>query len=222
RAAIGTWIGFLDADDRWAPTFAARVRAACDADDARAGHAGVRLIDEEGRPLGERLEGRGGRALIDLVTHRRPVFVSGGSGLLVERALLDEIGGFEETLSTSADWDLYRRVAERTWLAWVAEPLVEYRLHGGQMHTNLERWERDMQRALKRALAGRGTDWTPALRREAWGRLYRQFAGARFREGSYGRCLAWAARALTAHPAEFAYFLGVLGRRRGPGAGGRV
>jgi hypothetical protein len=60
--------------------------------------------------------------------------------VLVRRTLVDAVGGFDERLRRSEDWDLWLRLGRRgaRW-ALVDEPLAEYRLHSGQKHRDTPR-----------------------------------------------------------------------------------
>ncbi len=202
-AAQGAWVAFLDADDAWEPTKLEEQMAVARDPSLSAVHCGATLMDAQGRATGRVLRGRGGMALEDLLSFRREVCVTGGSGLLVRRSTLDEVGGFYEGLSTSADWDLYRRLAASGPLGYVDSPLVRYRLHEGQMHRDLGRFRRDMTVAMQRAVAAH-----PTLRRRAWGGLYRVFAGSEAWAGHWLAALGWGARSVWSWPPEAAYLLG--------------
>lgn len=61
----------------------------------------------------------------------------GGSGVLVERALLEETGWFDPALRNLADWDLYIRLALHAPLAPVRKPLLAYVRHAQGMSRGL-------------------------------------------------------------------------------------
>lgn len=73
---------------------------------------------------------------------------------IVQRALLLEVGPFDERLSTSADADLAFRLSRRHQVAAVDDVLVAYRTHSTQMHLNLDVVERDMELLLRERLVG--------------------------------------------------------------------
>ena len=60
------------------------------------------------------------------------------------KSLFREAGGFDTRLSTAADRDLWIRLAARTRIGHIAEPLARYRHHTGQMHMNIDAMEHDL------------------------------------------------------------------------------
>ena len=209
------WCAFLDADDVWElEKLEAQMALATGGGEFTGVHCGARLVGPREEALGVR-KGKGGDVLEDLVLFRDEVVVSGGSGLLASTALLRRMSGFREDLSTSADWDLYRRLAARGPLGYVPAPFVRYRIHGGNMHRDLDLFEGDMTYALRLAFQEAPLDRSSgALRRRAFGSLYRIFAGARFQEGSLFRFSWWAIRSLALWPRGVTYFLAYPKRRR--------
>lgn len=53
--------------------------------------------------------------------------------------ILKETGGYDESLPYE-DYDLWLRLTRRHRLAYVDEPTVEYRLHGGNFHLKFAQW----------------------------------------------------------------------------------
>lgn len=134
--ARGTHVAFLDADDVWLPHKLARQLAALARTGARWGYADAWFVDAEtGRRLGRWSD-----------THPAPegdvarVLLAGNfvtvPTVLAERAVLDAVGGFPETLpgraSISEDWALWLRVAVDHPVAYVAEPCATIRQHPGR------------------------------------------------------------------------------------------
>lgn len=95
---------------------------------------------------------------------------------LTRTALLREIGGFDESLSTSAGLYLTIQLANRGRVAFSNKSLVAYRIHTGQWHSNTEILSKDM--AALRARPLRILDKTPA-RLELWHQAYLEIAKAR-------------------------------------------
>jgi hypothetical protein len=60
-------------------------------------------------------------------------WIAAPSAVVVETALLREVGGFDEDFSSTADWDLWIRLSALASGAAEAEPLLAYVEHGGNM-----------------------------------------------------------------------------------------
>lgn len=211
-AARAPHLAFLDADDLWLPAKLERQAARLE-EDPLLGlvHCGVEEIEEDGRPRRIRLDGREGDVWRAMLLFE-PAILGGGSGVLIPRAIFEEAGGFDPRLSTSADWDLYFRIAARHPVGFVPEVLVRYRIHGGNMHANLAAMEHDMLLAYEKAFAGSGPSLEP-LRRPAYGRLHAVLAGSFFAQGRPWGFLRHAVRALALSPGSAARFLRYPWRR---------
>ena len=134
--------------------------------------------------------------------------------MLITRDCFEKVGGFDERLSTSADWAMTFRLVAGGSLGSIAEPLVDYRLHDANMSSSVDGFERDMLHAFDEILIGPGAD--PALRpmrRRAYANLHRMIAGSYFVAGRRGPFLRHAARSIGSHPSVLPYFLGMLARR---------
>ena len=206
--ASGTLLAFLDADDVWHPRKLER-QAVRFAADPRLGlvHCGVVEVDANGHILRTRLDGMEGWVSREMLLFRRGVILGGGSAAVVPRAVFESVGGFDERLSTSADWDLYYRVGERWPVGFVPEPLVRYRVHAGNMHRNVNAMAADMLGAYAKAFAKEDPE-LHALRRAAYGRLHAMLAGSYFQAGDYARFVRHALASITARPGQVGYFAG--------------
>jgi hypothetical protein len=120
-------------------------------------------------------------------------------------------------MSTSADWDLYYRIARNHKVGFVPEVLLRYRLHGSNMHANIKQMRRDMLLAYEKAFANADADLT-RLRRLAYGRLHTVLAGSFFSAGDYLDFIRHSAIALFLAPQSIGQFAGYpvrTWRRRG-------
>lgn len=128
RAAKGEFIGFLDADDLWMPEKIERSLAPLMAD-PKVGvvYTRVRIHEmDTGRKYLLPQYTLSGMMARELFTECYGVNTS---TLVVRRAALDAIGGFDEEFFRAQDWDLMVRLAEKVEYAHVPEALTERRLH---------------------------------------------------------------------------------------------
>ena len=108
-SAEGDYLAYLDSDNTWVPEFLEAMvgllrgeghRAAYSASELRSEHR----LEYRGRPLHRQVLRE--RNYIDCIT------------LVHERTLIDEAGGFDESLRRVVDWDLLIRLSEVTDLAY--------------------------------------------------------------------------------------------------------
>jgi glycosyl transferase family 2 len=159
RHSAGRWVAFLDADDLWMPTYLARMRklleaggdalgvAYCDAwiyDDRRR-RVARRSAFERYRPAEVPVDPR---AFYLELLEENFIWVAA----CVPRSVLDEVGGFDERLRASEDWNMWLRiVATGRRAAGTTDRLGLYRHSEGQMHADLGRMlegQRDCMRGV--------------------------------------------------------------------------
>jgi glycosyltransferase involved in cell wall biosynthesis len=153
--ATTQWIAFLDSDDEWVPEKLERQMSAL----ARETDYSICHTDEiwirDGRRVnpGKRHAKRGGF----IFQYCLPLCVISPSSVVIERSLLEEVGGFDETLPACEDYDLWLRVCARHPVLFVDESLVIK--HGGhedqlsRRYWGMDRWR---IRALEKII-GSGT-----------------------------------------------------------------
>ena len=214
--ARGESVAFLDADDAWLPAKLAR-----QLDVLRGGGPDVGLVycglyetDEELNVLSERTAPEAEAALRNTLLMEPPVVSISQTGL-VPRDVLDEVGGFDTRLSTSADTEMVLRIGRRYRLVGVPEPLVLYRTHGSQMSSNPDAMEHDMEIILDeffsdRALPGH----LRSLERRARANLHLAVGGARWAVGERSRGARDLGAAFRSHPLRTLSILGGGFRRR--------
>jgi len=207
RESRGEFIAFLDADDVWHPQKLARQMAQITHPAIGLVCCGLQCIDTEGRLLGISVAGRSGNVLKEIALLRWPGAPGLGSTAVIRKACFDRIGMFDVELSTSADWDLWRRLSCHYDTAMVHESLVSYRVHHVSMHRNVDLFKCDMLRAFTRMFADPDAAEIHPLRRQCYGHLYLVLSGSYFHAGQWGKSLAYALRSLLIWPPSLLYLL---------------
>lgn len=128
-AATTPWIAFLDDDDVWAPgKVEGQLAVAGKADFV---YTSLLAFDERSGSLRE-LPAPDPDGLDDAL-HVSNV-IGTPSSVMVRRSALSEVGGFDESLSVLADWDLWLRLAADHRPARCKAALVGYVRHSTNMH----------------------------------------------------------------------------------------
>lgn len=133
RRAHGRYVAFLDDDDEWFPNKIERQMerfvSSNVAGDVALVYCLCVMIDEvRGLEYVRRPKLRRGGVFDELLKDN---FVGGTSNPLIRRACVDEVGGFDEQMESSQDYDLWLRIAQRHPLDYVDEPLYNYYIHDG-------------------------------------------------------------------------------------------
>ena len=200
RLARAPLLAFLDADDLWLPAKLERQLPLFRRDpDLGVAYTRRLVIDEQGREV----------AYEHPPLHRGwvlgPVFRNNAfvcySSTVVRRAVIDDVGPFDEGLPLAVDYDLWLRIARRYRFDYVDEPLVKYRTGHGNLSRRAEERLAVARRIMQRFLdedGGRAL-LSPAEVRRAWAETYYHTALA-LRRRSRLRALPWTLRALAACP----------------------
>jgi hypothetical protein len=154
--ARGEWIMFHDADDWTAPNFLERLLALAASDPAVGVVSCATDIVDDGQTLLKRLPA------FDL-SDPFPVFVRTCAvtsiATLVKRRHVAALGGFDETLQTCEDWDLWQRMARSgIGFATTPEPLSFYRCRPGSLSRRIDAMIRDGVTVI-----GRGFEADPRI-----------------------------------------------------------
>jgi len=168
REATGTHVAFLDSDDVWAPRKLERQIALLAArPQCRWGYTAFRQVDRLGAPLADERARRfaplEGDIFEQLVMHTAEIRTP---SVIVARPLLLEVGGFDESLPSGEDYDLWMRLALRSPVALLDEPLVEVRRHDRNFSINWAIAFDGRDRSLAKLQAAVGPQRRALLRRE--------------------------------------------------------
>ncbi|KZE29113.1 glycosyltransferase [Chelatococcus daeguensis] len=137
RAATGEYVAFLDADDVWMPSKLHTQMGVFARADPRVGvvHCAYQLIDEHGAAIADGYvaePSRKGDIFRDILINDYAVSGS-ASAVVVRRAILDQVGLFDERLFHGADADMWLRLAYVSHFDYAPEPLVALRIHGSSV-----------------------------------------------------------------------------------------
>ncbi len=141
------YLAFLDADDILLKnSISLRVNFLEENKEYPLVHGFEERVDENEAEI-EIEKGQDGHVSKKLLQFREKVIHS-PSSVMVRSRVVEEIGGFNEKLSTSADWEFWLRLSKKGPFGMIPEPINLYRTHTGQMHLNVDAMAKDMHQAL--------------------------------------------------------------------------
>jgi glycosyltransferase involved in cell wall biosynthesis len=207
-ASKGEFIAFLDADDFWIPEkIAKQIDLFQSNPNLGFVHVGVQYVDAQNEPIKDLTDGQEGWVSEEFLLLDRPVVMSGGSGMMMPRRVLEKIGGFDPELSTCADWDLFYRISCIYEFGFLPEILLKYRIHDSNMHGNIQRMEREMLHGYQKAFSKESSK-LQKIKRTAYGNLHKVLAGSYFYAQEYGNFLKHSLISVWLKPSNFIYFGG--------------
>lgn len=131
--AKGDWIAFLDDDDTWLPhKLEKQIRLIQESSSSnRIGliYTGQYMLQEE-TVLGGKIDQADGMVYSYLLFGN---FIGTCSSVMIPKHVFEKVGGFDETLICSQDFDLYLRIAREYEIRSVNEPLIYYRTRPDQI-----------------------------------------------------------------------------------------
>jgi hypothetical protein len=225
----------LDADDAWLPDKLSRQIAVLE-NDPRVGLVYTNNFVVSSAPAGaatRRLhfaEASGHRPYTGLVLPQlaRSNYVT-TSTVVVRRTVLEQVGGYDESLHVCEDWDLWLRIAARFRFDYVDAPLAWVRRHGGNTHLTAGTNVRDSFRVLERIprYAGGWARLGHGVRAHAYAEAHLRAAMSLYMAGDARGALSHVARAITRDPVSLSRIeVGLAVRclallaRRGPRSNG--
>lgn len=201
KAAAGEWVAFLDADDWWLPEkLAAQMALIAREPDIGFCSTSARIVS----PDGEQLElwsdgGLHGNILADLFGANAGVAGS-GSAVLARRDLLTRCGGFDTTLRSVEDIDMWMRLAAISTYACVPEALACILRAPGSMSRNREVMRESALRVMKKNRALLPAAMQGAFWRGCVAGVLTDYAKWRYRDGARGDALRDLAQAMLLAP----------------------
>lgn len=152
REARMPFVAFLDADDRWEPEFLAEaIRRFDELGKSFALIGGnTARIDPNGKPIASRqIKPEADREFTvrDFVLRNRPL----SSSAVARRAIFEECGFFDTTLTSSEDRDMWIRIAMRRRVWFLGRQLASIRRHPQNMSKNATRMKLNSRAVLLKA-----------------------------------------------------------------------
>ncbi len=176
RVSRGKYLAFLDMDDLYLPDKLASQVAILEAHPQAALTFCHRVdVDETLRPFTRHKKPRRvpSDCLREMVTK---CLIRTVGQTLIRRDVFEALGGFDENIVATADWDLYIRLAHRAPVIADPKPRVLCRRHAGQQSQNL--WRMRMGNI---AVLEKTNTWLPHERPDLAGRIRRRLARSYFR-----------------------------------------
>ncbi|MCL1471490.1 glycosyltransferase [Argonema antarcticum] len=168
----GEFIAFLDADDLWTPDkLEAQLKALQENPQAAVAYSWLNVINESSefvRGGNYRTENGDVFAKLFLIP-----FVESGSNPLIRRQSFVDVGGFDESLTASQDYDLYLRLAARYNFVAVPSPQILYRLSSNSMSANVRRQEATSLLVRERAFKESRKPLPPELKQYSIANFYK-------------------------------------------------
>jgi len=211
--AEGRYVAFLDADDLWLPDKLERQLDEIGRNPGiRALQTGAARIDDELQLLWIEPCTRSDDQLWDTLYFRNmPALMS---TLMVERSLLEEVGGFDSSLVILQDWDIAIRLALRGQLHSLPDVLSAYRYFGTSQSANVNIHVEPGLRVLEKAFADPDLPAdVRARRRRAYARFYAMLCGGSIRIRSPRLAVHWGLKAMRTDPRVLDY-IAAFPRRR--------
>ena len=189
EVANGDLVAFLDHDDVWHPTKLAKQLAHFEAEPRLSvTFTGLRRIDRAGASVVQH-EAWSSEPDVVLEKLMRSSIVGPPSTVLIRRAALDQVPRFDEGLALGCDWLMWLSIAAAGMrIGYLADALVDYRWHGGNMSRSERLYFESACEVFDRFFARGNLPEALQQRSSAWRARWHMLAGIRASQAREKRC----------------------------------
>jgi len=200
KLSTAPFIAFLDADDLWMPekleetlkTFRIQPQLGVV-------YTLVEVIDSSGNLIPNVRPWHPVRGEIFRELLFRNQIVGSSSSVLLRRGCIEKVGGFDESLPSCEDWDLWLRISRFFAFDYVARPLVKIRIHERNMHKNTERMVKGKLALMDKVFRESSHTLSP-LKPSAFANIYLTVSHHYMDIGLPGKALRFIFKALVTKP----------------------
>lgn len=203
KRARGTYITFLDADDRMTPGNLAAKQEALEQAGVDWVFSDIWRCNEHMQPIGKPEQGANGDVLRNILSGRGPSVPGISSNIFAHRRCFDGGLRFDPALSNQADQDIVVGLALCASYQYIPRAFNLYRTVSGSMSMNIPLFEKDMLHFFAKAEKG-GLLSDPKFRRYCLGNAYWAIGGSWWKNARKpGKALPYFIKALAFRPALF-------------------
>lgn len=201
KQGCAPYIALLDSDDFWLPEHLAQMVACLERDEKISlAHGHYQIIDSQGLPLETASPIPGLNELDVSQTFARMLkgnFI-GASTVVVRRKLVSQVDGFDASLQSLGDKDLWlRMLSVGAKFHYIPEVSVHYRVHPGNVSHKTDLLFATRHRIIEKAAAlirenelFTKLDW-PAIKAEMTRHMYREATEVHFSQGRFAMALRY-------------------------------
>jgi glycosyltransferase involved in cell wall biosynthesis len=196
KAARAPFIAFLDDDDQWDPSKLEKQVQKMNESSSKVGlvYVGTEVFDESKNSLIQTYKPnyRGNVSQVLL----SGTILGSVSSVLVRKECFDQVGMFDESLSSCQDWDMWLRIAQNYEFEFVDEILARINMHGEQISTDYTKLIPGRTRMVqKHEEKFKKSPSIYVIHLKRIGKLH-------FLNGSWTKGLPWFTKALKVNPLE--------------------
>ena len=204
----GTFIGFLDSDNRWLPDRIQR-QVSCLVDNPEIGvvYGDVITIDEKGAEISrDNMTRCSGHITEELLKHNCVSFNTS----LVRTTCLRSCGGLNPSIRAADDYDLWLRLSAITQFQYIAEFFAEYRVMDNQISSDKSKRFESTKLIVEQFLESHPNIVDPIAIARARSHFYTRRGRYFASDGNKLRALSDYWQALRFHPGALAPWRGIL------------